>query len=69
MPVLAVVGEKDTAPARRAIPELMAAVPGSRGALVPGVGHQWNAEAPELFTEMVRQWVDDGTVHSDLIEQ
>ncbi len=68
-PLLAVVGERDTAPARRAIPDLMAAVPGARAALVPGVGHQWNAEAPELFTEMVRQWVDEGSVHLDLIEQ
>ena len=68
-PPLAVVGAKDSAPARTAIPELSASVPGARGALGPGVGHQWNAEAPELSTEMVRQWVNDGSVHPDLIEQ
>ncbi len=62
VPVLAVVGEKDTAPARRAVPFLVTALPGARGAVVPDVGHQWNAEAPDRFTEMVRAWVDHGVV-------
>lgn len=67
-PVLAVVGEKDSAPAKRAVPHLLGAIPNARGARVPGVGHQWNAEAPDLFTEMVRRWVDDGAIDPDLVE-
>jgi pimeloyl-ACP methyl ester carboxylesterase len=62
VPLLAVVGEKDTEPARRAVPFLVETVPDARGAVVPGVGHQWNAEAPDRFTEMVRAWVDRGEV-------
>lgn len=68
VPTLAVVGEKDTELARDAVPLLVATIPEARGAQVPGVGHQWNAEAPELFTEMVRTWVDDAAVHPDLVE-
>ena len=69
VPVLAVVGEKDTELARDAVPLLVSTIPGARGAQVPSVGHQWNAEAPELFTEMVGAWVDDAAVHPDLIEK
>ena len=67
VPTLAVVGEKDTSPAQRAVPVIVSTIPGARGARVPGVGHQWNAEAPELFSEMVRTWVDEQALHSGLI--
>jgi hypothetical protein len=26
---------------------------------VPGVGHVWNLEAPDLFNETVRAWITD----------
>lgn len=68
VPVLAVVGEKDTQLARDAVPLLVATIPGARGAQVPGVGHQWNAEASELFAEMVGAWIDHADIHPDLIE-
>jgi pimeloyl-ACP methyl ester carboxylesterase len=68
-PTLAVVGEKDTKIARSAVPYLAEQIPDAIGATVPGVGHQWNAEEPDLFTEMVKAWVDDGEVHPSLIEQ
>lgn len=67
-PVLAVVGEKDTSLARDALPLLLDTIPDARGARVPGVGHQWNAEAPELFSEMVRAWIDHSDIHPDLVE-
>ena len=66
---LAVVGEKDTKLAKAAVPLLVDTIPGARGATVPGVGHQWNAEAPELFTAMVRAWVDEAEVHPNLTVQ
>ena len=66
VPTLAVVGAKDTSPAQRAVPLLVSTIPGARGAQVPGVGHQWNAEAPELFNDMVRVWVDEQTLHPGL---
>ena len=68
VPTLAVVGEKDTKPAKRAVPWLAATMPEATGARVPGVGHQWNAEEPELFTDMVRLWVTEQAVHPKLVE-
>ena len=68
VPTLAVVGENDTTPARRAVPLLTATMPNAKGAQAPGVGHQWNAEKPALFTEMVRLWVADQAVHPTLVE-
>ena len=62
VPTLLVVGERDTGPARAAVPWLAARMPAARGCVVPGVGHQWNAENGALFTEMVSAWVSARTV-------
>lgn len=66
-PTLAVVGTKDTGPAKRAVPYLVRVMPNASGYLVPDVGHQWNAEQPELFSEMVRAWVSSKLVVDRLI--
>lgn len=66
-PTLAVVGAKDTAPARRAVPNLARAIPGAIGRTVPGVGHQWNAEDRALFSAVVQAWVDERRVHDRLV--
>jgi pimeloyl-ACP methyl ester carboxylesterase len=66
VPTLAVVGTKDTKPALRAAPTLQATMKDTRAYLVPDVGHPWNAEQPQLFTDMVRAWVDDGHVDERL---
>ena len=65
--VLAVVGERDTAPARRAVRYLHEVIPGAVGCVVPKVGHQWNAEKPKLFSDMVRAWIDLGAVDDRLL--
>lgn len=56
-PLLAVVGSKDSALARRFVQNLPALVPGATAGVVPDVGHQWNAEQPTLFSELVRAWI------------
>lgn len=66
--VLAVVGANDSKLARDAVGLLVATITDAKGALVPAVGHQWNAEAPALFTAMVKTWVERGEVHPDLTE-
>jgi pimeloyl-ACP methyl ester carboxylesterase len=68
VPLLAVVGERDTQPAKQGVELLVRTVPGARGATVQGVGHQWNAESPEVFTEMVRAWVDTQEVDPRLTD-
>jgi pimeloyl-ACP methyl ester carboxylesterase len=68
VPTLAVVGEKDTAPARQAVPYLRGVMPNAVGCIVPEVGHQWNAENQELFSDMIRQWITLQAVNDQLIE-
>lgn len=55
--LLAVVGSNDTEPARSFVAQLPDLVPRASAAVVPGVGHQWNAEKPDLFTDLVRSWL------------
>lgn len=61
-PTLAVVGEKDTIPAKRAVRYLQDVMPNAAGYSVPRVGHQWNAENRELFSEMIRLWVNSKSI-------
>lgn len=58
VPLLVVVGGRETWAAKRAARQLVAEISGARGALAPGVGHVWNLEQPDLFAEMVRSWVE-----------
>jgi pimeloyl-ACP methyl ester carboxylesterase len=58
-PTLVVVGEKETFFAKYAARALCKGIPGARGILVPDVGHVWNLQAPDLFTDMLRAWLQD----------
>ncbi len=55
--MLAVAGEKEQPLIRDSLPVIAAAFPHDRAALVPGVGHAWNGEAPDLFAATVRAHV------------
>ncbi|MAS37004.1 MAG: hypothetical protein CL610_23595 [Anaerolineaceae bacterium] len=46
-----------------AIPKLM---PNAQGRIAPEVGHGWNVEAPDLFSEMARAWITDTPLPSRL---
>lgn len=52
-PTLAIAGERD-----RGSVTSLAALPRARTAVAPGVGHQWNFEAPELFNAALREWIE-----------
>ncbi len=58
-PVLVVVGQKETPVAKVLARRLARAIPGAQGRLVPGLGHVWNLQDPDLFTATVRAWVTD----------
>jgi pimeloyl-ACP methyl ester carboxylesterase len=55
--VLAVAGEKEQELIRRSVPVIAAAFPHGRARIVPGVGHAWNGEQPDLFADLVRAHV------------
>ncbi|HEY0738977.1 MAG TPA: alpha/beta hydrolase [Herpetosiphonaceae bacterium] len=65
-PTLVVVGERETWTARRAARQLIRRVQAARGFQVPKVGHVWNLEAPDLFTALVRAWIEDTSLPSGL---
>ena len=56
VPLLVLVGEKETGPAKRAARQLAATIPSAKGATVPLVGHVWNLQNPILFCDVVRLW-------------
>ncbi len=58
-PTLVAVGSRETIPAKQAARQLTRTIDGAQQVVVPGVGHLWNLEAPELFTAMVRAWLRD----------
>jgi pimeloyl-ACP methyl ester carboxylesterase len=66
-PTLVAVGQKETIYARRAAQKLARCIPGAKGIMVPGRGHVWNMEAPDLFAETVRSWVSDRPLGEELM--
>ncbi len=62
-PTVAVAGEKDSSAVTRGSLELLGrGIPGAVIAIAPGMHHQWNVEAPELFTSLVREWITGRTL-------
>ncbi len=65
VPVLVAVGSRETIPAKRGARDLVRAIPGAQGVVVPGVGHVWNLEAPDRFNALVRSWALDLPLPAD----
>jgi pimeloyl-ACP methyl ester carboxylesterase len=71
MPVLVVVGQREYKVMQQSARELVAALPNARG-LIVDVGHtmaenhNWNLNAPELFTRLVRAWMTDQALPKEL---
>ena len=59
VPTLIVVGQEESFVTKHAAYEMSRALSGARCVLVPGVGHLWNLEAHDLFTQTVRAWIQD----------
>lgn len=64
--LLAVAGEKEPAIVSASFASLSSLLPGAEFRLAPGMHHVWNVENGELFSAMVRLWVE-GEVHSGLL--
>jgi hypothetical protein len=59
--------KKETIPAKRSAREMVRTIRGAKGVIVPGVGHVWNLQAPDLFTVTVRAWVNDEQLPPSLV--
>lgn len=58
-PTLVIVGGKENAIAKQGAKKVAASLKHARGMAVPGVNHVWNLQAPDLFTDTVRAWIED----------
>ena len=67
IPVLVVVGGKETLFAKAMARKLTHRIPGAKGIIVPALGHIWNMQDPQLFARVTRKWFIDGTVPQELI--
>lgn len=59
IPTLVAVGAKENGVAKRGARTFAACLRHSQRIIVAGVGHVWNLQAPELFTDAVRNWIED----------
>ena len=59
IPLLITVGQQETFVVQQSAREMRRSIPSAKGAMVPGMGHIWSLEAPDLFTQAVRSWVTE----------
>ncbi|EKQ53338.1 MAG: putative hydrolase or acyltransferase of alpha/beta superfamily [Methanobacterium sp. Maddingley MBC34] len=57
VPVLVMMGEKDYKVIKESARDLVKVLPNSSAYIVPGLGHVWNMESPELFNRVLRSWI------------
>jgi hypothetical protein len=59
---LVAVGGKETPFARSMARKLVSQIPGAEGILIPGLGHVWNMQDPQLFAQVARAWFIEGEI-------
>ena len=59
IPTLVAVGEQEGIVAKQTARKVAACLKRAQGVMVPGVNHVWNLQAPDLFTNTVRAWIED----------
>jgi len=67
-PTLVVVGEKEPLISKRHAKAICASADGATGKIVPGVGHVWNLEAPDLFNQTIQAWLAEQPLPTALVE-
>ena len=68
VPTLIAVGQQEAFVIKHAVYEMRRALPCARGVLVPGVGHFWNLEAPDVFTKTLRAWIQNEPLPPNLAQ-
>jgi len=68
VPTLIAVGQLEAFDIKHAVYEMIRTLPCARGVLVPGVGHFWNLEAPDLFTNTLRAWIQNEPLPPNLAQ-
>ncbi|MBZ0288862.1 MAG: alpha/beta hydrolase [Anaerolineae bacterium] len=72
VPTLVIVGKNEYKPMHQSVRDLVKTLPNVRGAVVSlnkrlAEEHNWNMNAPDLFTRTVRAWVEDKPLPAELL--
>jgi pimeloyl-ACP methyl ester carboxylesterase len=68
LPILALAGEREHRIARDSFPELTSRATTITTRVVPKMHHAWNAEDPELFNRIMREWLVSRTASAELLD-
>lgn len=66
-PMLVTVGEKETIPAKQAAQKLTRLYHEATGRIVPGVGHVWALQNPDLFAATIKAWISGNPLPTALL--
>lgn len=61
-PLLVVAGDKEAGLVLNSLSDLPNQLPTAVAAQVPNVHHGWAGEAPDLFTQMIEQWITEQSI-------
>ena len=67
IPTLVALGAQEGIIAKQAAKKVMACLPHARGIMAPKLKHVWSLQAPTLFTDTVRAWIEDQPLPSGLV--
>jgi pimeloyl-ACP methyl ester carboxylesterase len=64
--LLAVAGDKEVKAVKNDLAEFSKHLPNTQTSIVPNAHHAWNGEHPQLFTDMIRAWVENQPLPEEL---
>jgi pimeloyl-ACP methyl ester carboxylesterase len=56
--LLAVAAEHDVAMIKNGLVDFLTLLPNAQAVIAPKAHHGWNGEFPQLFTDMIRAWIE-----------
>jgi pimeloyl-ACP methyl ester carboxylesterase len=65
--LLAAAGEHDVAMIKNGLADYIALLPNAEAVIAPKAHHGWNGEFPQLFTDMIRAWIENQPLPDTLI--
>ncbi len=67
VPTLLLAGEDEHELTHRSQRSLITTMPKASAGMAENLGHAWNCEAPELFSAVVRQWVQNESINDGIM--
>ncbi|MGW8222857.1 MAG: alpha/beta fold hydrolase [Syntrophobacteria bacterium] len=65
--VLFVAGEKEPQAVKQSQASLAGLLSSAESCIAPGMGHGWLAEAPDLHCRMIRRWIQEEQIPTELV--